>query len=255
VLLVAMLFVCVAVGTTMADHATYTVANQNPDPTIETSFTLDFGLAGETVGDITKTDIVMRFSFEGSSPTSRFLAYDQDVQALTLPGGISTGPLKIEIVESKSAGFVFDPATGIGEFTTDDVYAVHFAGDLSPFGIESPFVLPSQSTGQMIFDEGSTERGRIEMVWAGTGTIGPDPDTAIPFEYTCTVRTVFEIPNDADFDASESVDLNDFGFMQRCFSGVGATFGLPVCEMADFDLDGDVDLDDFAVFRQNEDTQ
>ena len=236
-----------ALGATAARAAApdYAIAHNNPDPQAVSSFTLDFGdFGGETQAIISETDIVMRYEFAAQNGTSRFLDYDQNVDSLTLPGGLETGAIRIEILESENVSFEFDPNTGIGEFVTNDVYAVHFEGEI---GIESPFVMPASSNGQIIFD--GDDHGRIEMQWEGEGLLGDDPQTAIPFFYTCLIRTVFSIAEQGDFDGDSRIGLVDFGFFQLCYSGNDQAYPDGVCEMADFDRDGDVDEIDYPVFH------
>lgn len=245
----AAIFGMACVGRSYAADPVFTVAKENAD--VESSFTLDFGVfGGESVGQISRTDLVMKLQFEAVPGTSQFLAYEQDVASLTLPGGIETGAIRVEIVQSNNVSFDFDPMTRSGEFTTDDIYAVHFEGDLSPFGIVSPFVLPSMSTGTLIFDDGSDTTGRIEMQWEGEGLIGQPPN-AIPFFYTCLVHTLFVVPGTADFDGDADVDLTDFGFFQGCFAGEGQQYVAPICELADFDRDGDVGISDYPVYHNH----
>ncbi len=47
-----------------------------------------------------------------------------------------------------------------------------------------------------------------------------------------------------DMDASESVDIADFAWVQTCLSGEGVPYGPLFCGLADADLDGDVDAHD-----------
>ncbi len=58
--------------------------------------------------------------------------------------------------------------------------------------------------------------------------------------------TVFIIPG--DFDQDLDVDLEDFGFLQSCYSGSGQTYRSG-CARADLDGDGDVDQSDFQRFK------
>ncbi len=51
-----------------------------------------------------------------------------------------------------------------------------------------------------------------------------------------------------DFDADTDVDLSDFGYLQRCFSGSGVT-PISGCQYADLDGDNDVDANDFTLFK------
>ncbi len=52
-----------------------------------------------------------------------------------------------------------------------------------------------------------------------------------------------------DVDADADVDADDFGVIQRCFSGSGLSHRTPGCELARLDGDLDVDLADVARFK------
>ncbi len=51
-----------------------------------------------------------------------------------------------------------------------------------------------------------------------------------------------------DFDGDGDVDLQDFGYLQACYSGSGITYRTG-CGNADWDDDGDVDQTDFTKFK------
>ena len=124
-----------------------TVDNQQ-DPNQVSFFSLDFGGPGLTTSAlITQTNYSLEV--DPDLLEARFAGYAQDVGSLTLPGGFDTGDIFVEIVEGSSDG-TFDLLTG--EFITEDLYAVHFEGDLSAFELESPVLLPGSSTGVVAFD-------------------------------------------------------------------------------------------------------
>ncbi len=158
------------------------------DPAVPSSFTLDFGEAGGIASArIATTDIALEV--DPDRGTARFADYFQNVEPLLLPGGISTGNLTIEIVQGSSVGS-YDELTG--EFVTEDLYAIHFEGDLSALGLESPVILESTSSGVVTLnaDLGS----RIAMDWSGEGVlVNPfDPLSLIEFSYTCRVSAAFD---------------------------------------------------------------
>ncbi len=59
-----------------------------------------------------------------------------------------------------------------------------------------------------------------------------------------------ELPYQGDFDVDGDVDMADFGFLQRCFSGADTPppADPPGCVACDLDGDGDVDIEDFSAF-------
>jgi hypothetical protein len=168
-----------------AQAETYSlVAGANP--AVPSYFTLDFGeFGGRTSAFSGVTD--MELEVDPQAGTARFVHYYQEVDPLTLPGGFSTGNLTIEIIEGSSTGS-YDTFTG--EFITSEIYLVHFEGDLSAFGLESPVELPSESAGTVVFV--GTD-GEIVMEWNGAGSLlNPfDPLQFIDFTYFCTLSAQF----------------------------------------------------------------
>jgi len=159
------------------------------NPALVSSFTLNFtGFGVTTSGLIASTDIA--FEVDPDQGTARFVQYFQHVAALTLPGGFDTGDLIIEIVDGSSFG-TYNELTK--EFNTEELYVIHFTGDLSAFGIESPVILPSTSRGFVTI--GTESGGEINLSWEGDGVLANpnpnDPNPFIEFEYTCDVATTF----------------------------------------------------------------
>lgn len=151
------------------------------------AFTLDFGDLGlQARSNITST--TYELSIDTAHGTARFVSYLQHVEPLILPGGLSTGDITVEIVDGSSTGS-FDPLTRT--FTTSEMYAVHFTGDLSAFGLTSPVLLPSSSVGELIVDP--IQGGEVSMDWSGTGQLSNpfDPSTPLTFTYVCAVNTQF----------------------------------------------------------------
>lgn len=173
-------------------QATPTPLYATQDPTVPSSFTLDFGDEfGPRTANITTTN----YTLEIDSPAGEaaFVDYFQTVEPLILPGGFSTGDITVRVVPGSSSG-VYDGITG--EFSTSEFYEVSFTGDLSMFGLESPVYLPSTSQGQINYQ--SPHAGTISMAWSGQGVLmdPSDPDNQLVFTYTCAVNTTF-IPEPA----------------------------------------------------------
>ena len=157
------------------------------DPAQPGEFSLNFGGLGLLVSShITTTNYEL--SLDPVRGTARFVNYLQHVQPLSLPGGISTGDITVEVVEGSSNGS-FDAFTRT--FTTSEMYAVHFTGDLSAFGLTSPVLLPSTSIGAVAVDP--VEGGEVSMDWNGNGELSNpfDPSNPLRFSYRCAVNTVF----------------------------------------------------------------
>ncbi len=225
----------------------FAVADQ--DRSQESGFSLhfdDFGYVASA--QITDTHFVLKF--DDQAGTARFVHYDQFVDPLLLPGPvgpISTGAIRVQIESSVDGAY--DPATG--DFSTVDVYAVHFEGDLSLFQLTSPVYLPGSSMGTLSFDD--AQGGTISLAWDGEGQLpNPfDPGTFIRFDYVCESGTVFRVPEPGDQDGDVDVDLKDFSFFQSCFSGAGTEYRASRCALVDYDEDGDVDLEDYPSVEAN----
>ncbi len=151
------------------------------------AFSLNFGVFGGVASSmITSTNYEL--DVDPRLGTARFVNYLQHVEPLTLPGGFNTGAITVEVVADSSTG-VYDPLTGV--FTTTELYAVHFEGDLSAFNLTSPVLLSSSSTGTLVLDR--TVGGEVRMNWNGQGELANpfDPLGSIPFSYVCEVNTLF----------------------------------------------------------------
>lgn len=82
----------------------------------------------------------------------------------------------------------------------------------------------------------------------------PCPDDrsplGIPTEFIYSEDALLPI-TPGDFDVDLDVDLEDWSWLQRCFTGPGFEGRLPYeCEFLDLDADNDVDLDDHAAFME-----
>jgi hypothetical protein len=152
------------------------------DNSVESSFALIFGGQGGVASAlISRTDFELEI--DGPAGTARFLNYDQDIDALTLPGPtgpLSTGAIRVQIVPGSSTG-TYNRATG--EFETNELYNIEFDGNLIALGLVSPVILPSQSVG--VVDLANTTVGRVTMNWAGNATFPFD------FSYICTLFATF----------------------------------------------------------------
>ncbi len=148
------------------------------DQRVESSFALDFGQGGTASAMISQT--TFELEIDGINGSAKFTNYDQNIDSLTLPGGLNTGAIRVQIVTDSSTG-TYNRATG--EFTTDELYSIEFDGDLSAAGLFSPVVLPSHSVGILDLEDMAT--GRVTMNWAG--------NTAVPFDisYACSLFAAF----------------------------------------------------------------
>lgn len=216
------------------------IADQNQS--VQSSFTLDFGsMGGKVTSIITETQFVL--GLDADLKTARFLTYNQSVEPLTLPGGISTGDLTITIVPNSSSG-TFAPRSG--EFSTNEFYSIAFTGDLTPYGLTSPVYLPGDSAGKVTYATNTT--GEVELVWDGAGQLQnpQNPQMPINFTYVCKVNaTFFATPKCAtDLNNDGNTDQQDLGLMLAAY---GSTTGQPnFLPAADLNGDGVIGQQDLA---------
>jgi hypothetical protein len=159
------------------------------DPTVSSSFTLDFGVyGGPRSASITTTNYTLEADPVGQS--TRFLSYHQTVDPLELPGGVSTGNMIVTVQQSSPGPY--DPLTGT--FTTQDMYLIYFDGDLSAYGLTSPVALPGAASGTITYSE-QRAAGTIVSSWVGHGQLAnpQNPEIPIVFAYTCQTQTTFTL--------------------------------------------------------------
>ncbi len=179
--------VLIGLVTSATAQAAPIIVSSSEDTVSPGFFTLNFGkLGGATSGLISATDYELEV--DPQAGTARLVEYYQEVDALTLPGGFSTGDIVVELVAGSSTGS-YDELTRT--FETSESYAIYFSGDLSAFGLVSPVILPSTSVGTIQLN--GRRDGRIDLEWAGQGELANpfDPDNPLEFSYTCEVNTVF----------------------------------------------------------------
>jgi hypothetical protein len=181
----ALVLAAIFSGGRASAHPIALMAGQAPTPA--SSFSLDFGVYGGIASArISQTDFALEI--DADLGTAQFAQYEQTVAPLILPGGFSTGNIRVEVVPGSSTG-TLNVLTG--EFTTEELYAVHFDGDLSAFHLTSPVVLPSTSAGTVKLS--ALSGGDVIMAWTGTSRLSNpfDPTTYIPFSYACSVTAAF----------------------------------------------------------------
>lgn len=159
------------------------------DPHAPNYFTISFPpeFGGDTTADIVSTHFAIRV--DDDQETASILNWYQLVNPLNIAGH-DTGDITVVLAGDSEGAYneELDKSDSyVGQFRTSESYAVHFTGDLSDFGITSPFVLPGASTGFVKYDDSGKATGRISMSWSGQGDLG-----GIPFTYVCAVNAVFD---------------------------------------------------------------
>jgi hypothetical protein len=160
------------------------------DADFQTSFSLNFPALG--INSSSKVFYTrFKLDIDEDAGTARFASYEQEIEPLILPLGISTGTLRVRIQNSDGT---FNKATKTFE-TTDD-YNITFTNDLTLFGFESPVVLPSVSQGRITTNADGEQF--IEMEWQGEGELenSEKPEEPYQFTYSCAVRS--RVANSAD---------------------------------------------------------
>jgi hypothetical protein len=242
-LLAAIAVTSLLTGTALAEKQLL-IAIQAPDQ--QSSFTLDFGIYGSSEAIITNTTYLLELDPVNNS--AAFLDYYQEIDPLTLPGGVSTGDITVTIVPGSSSG-TYDAATG--QFETEEFYSIAFTGDLSMYGLESPVHLPSSSVGQINYNGPDT--GQITLHWSGQGQLDnpSDPDNPIIFEYECATETNFSPPQIGDMNCDGAINTLDIDPFIAALQGPDAYDNLePNCDrnLADVNGDGAVDTLDIDAF-------
>lgn len=160
------------------------------DSDFETSFSLTFPDLG-----ITSSSKVFytrfKMDIDESAGTARFTSYEQEIEPLILPLGISTGTLRVQIQNSEGSYNTFTDT-----FVTNDDYNITFTNDLTAFGFESPVVLPAVSEGR-VTTEANGDRF-IEMEWQGDGELANSENPSEPYKFTYTCSTRSRLADSAD---------------------------------------------------------
>lgn len=195
------------------------LAGARAEPTLLNAFensevTTDFTLSFPSLGiNSTSNVFYTRFKLEidEAAGTARFVDYNQQIESLTLPLGITTGRIGVRI--NKSDG-TYDAATRT--FETVDEYEITFENDLSFFGFTSPVLFPAVSQGTVT--GGAAAARNVRMVWGGEGQFENADNPAEPFIYTysCRVDTVIG----PESETPPLPTAND------CGSGLFSFFGL-----------------------------
>lgn len=171
-----------------AAHAESRLLIARNDPNAPNHFTISFPpeFGGDTTADIVSTHFAIVVDDKESTASIR--SWFQLVNPLNIAGR-DTGDITV-VLAGESAGAYDEKVDQSdvlkGFFRTAEMYAVHFTGDLSDFGIQSPFILPGSSTGVVTYDE-NPQTGRLAMHWSGVGDLG-----GIPFSYVCVVNALFD---------------------------------------------------------------
>lgn len=208
---------CGIIGAVPQAVAATTTISAYEDVEAENHFTLTF--FGDTPEDnlVTSSKVVAtRLSLEvdEENGTARFSEYYQIVEPLTLPLGISTGDI---IVQVKSSSGTYDRDTG--DFTTHDEYEISFTNDLSFFGFTSPVIIPSESQGNL--NGGPANARTIGMTWEGTGELANSADPSDPYKYTYVCTSTSKIGDPSTFPP-----LPQLSSATACGSGVCGVTGL-----------------------------
>lgn len=191
--------------------AAATVLNAYENSDVVTGFNLNFpGLGIDSTSNVFYTRY--QLEIDEDAGTARFVNYEQEIEPLLLPLGISTGRLSVRITSSEGT---YDKATRT--FRTNDVYEIRFTNDLSTFGFETPVNLPAVSSGKLDAAVGNVQH--VEMNWSGDGELQNEskPDEPYQFTYSCKVNTTI---------AASAAEVPPLPTRSLCADGVFGIFGL-----------------------------
>lgn len=178
-------------------------------PNTPNYFTVNFPpeLGGPQTADIDSTKLILQVDPEAG--TASVLAYHQHVSPLLL-GPFSTGAITVKLA-GPSVGVTDLPGQDqfdSGTFDTSESFNIFFAGDLSGFGLQSPFFALSNTSGVVTFR--TATRGTIDLMWEGTGEIPnpQNPEEPFTFTYQCFVNTQFSVATSCEEVASVEARCN-----------------------------------------------
>ncbi|HPF41862.1 MAG TPA: hypothetical protein P5081_19125 [Phycisphaerae bacterium] len=181
------------------------------DADFETSFSLNFPDLG--INSSSKV-FYTRFNLDidEAKGTASFKSYEQEIEPLILPLGISTGTLHVRIDNSEGT---FNTTTNT--FVTNDDYNITFTNDLRSFGFVSPVILPAVSEGRITTNADGDRF--VEMSWEGQGELenSSNPQEPYKFTYTCNTRSRI---------ASTLTDVPSLPTRSACGTGILSVFGL-----------------------------
>ncbi len=142
-----------------------------------------------------------------------------------------------------------------GENLASDSFALsNGGGGLLSYSLtgSAGWLAPAPATGQA-----TTETDNIAIQYntsnlvmgpySGTITITAPGASNTPQVVTVNLQVGPPLYAAADLDRDNDVDLDDFGKLQRCYSGAGVVQNAPDCIVARIDADEDVDLDDMNL--------
>lgn len=216
------------------------------DPAVQSFFSIDFGpMGGVAEAEVADTQFLLKL--DHVSDSAAFLRYHQHVDPLILPGGISTGDITVTVVPGTSRGKLHSDGT----FETEEDYSIAFTGDLRPYGLTSPVILPSKSNGTIRFE--TTNTGRIELIWNGEGELANpfNPGVPIPFSYQCRVDTLHHVVTAGDLNCDGEVNAFDVEpFISALLDPQGYQQEFVACDPMMGDMNGDrrVDAHDIEPF-------
>jgi hypothetical protein len=213
---------------------------------VQSFFSIDFGqMGGIAEAEVADTQFLLKL--DRVRDTAAFLRYHQHVDPLILPGGISTGDITVTVVPGSSRGKIYSDGT----FKTEEDYSIAFTGDLRPYGLTSPVILPAESAGTIRFE--TAETGRVELIWNGEGQLeNPfNPGTFIPFTYQCRVDSLHYVAPRGDLNCDGAVDAFDVEpFIAALLDPQGYQQEFVACDsmLGDMNLDGRLDALDIEPF-------
>lgn len=162
-------------------------------------------------------------------------------------GGIPVGPTRCPVFRTPwqlanlRARPVWSDAAMVRWDTRQPLNSTVVFGTSPAYDRQAASTEPVSAHGVMLASLSSSTRYYYRVTSGGLSFPPGDQAESWSFITTASVRP--------DFDADGDVDLEDFGYFQKCLSGAGVPQTRPECQNARLDEDLDVDGADFAIFQ------
>ncbi|MBP7936654.1 MAG: DUF362 domain-containing protein [Phycisphaerae bacterium] len=185
--------------------------------------------------------------------TATVAVYDAAMNEAAISRGVTVTPPLAPLIAIEPTAF--SHTFSFGESPPDDTFTVRNAGigtlnyEIWP---DSSWVVLSSTRGESTGDtDAITIHYDLTGVGAGTQTATLLITDAAAYNDPQVLSIRLDITTvKSDFDRDGDVDLDDWGRLQACLTGIGVVQTDPACENAKLDDDEDVDKNDAALFTQ-----
>ena len=202
-------------------------------------YVVDFSTLGGTTLIMEIRGGSFRLEVDSEAASARLLSWSQQIDAIEIVPGLSTGPMSVSLGGDSATPGVFDPSTR--QFSVSATFVLEFDdSELREYGFTSPMEIVGVEQGSM-YGAGSAESA-IRMYLSGTGS---SQDREFP--YTCETTSTFEYvleesrARSGDVNRDRGLDLSDpVAILGELFAGVPTSCP----SAADVNRDGATDISD-----------